>query len=88
MLRLRARVFALSLLLVPAATLAAAGNAIADNSLIDAVDSVTITVSDMDRALDFYEDVLTFEKVSDVEVAGDAYGCGSPGCASARSTSS
>jgi catechol 2,3-dioxygenase-like lactoylglutathione lyase family enzyme len=27
----------------------------------------------MDRALDFYQDVLTFEKVSDVEVAGEAY---------------
>jgi catechol 2,3-dioxygenase-like lactoylglutathione lyase family enzyme len=40
---------------------------------IRAVDSVTITVSDMDRALDFYEDVLTFEKVSEVEVTGEAY---------------
>jgi catechol 2,3-dioxygenase-like lactoylglutathione lyase family enzyme len=73
MLRLRARVLALSLLLVSAATLAAAGKLIADNGLVDAVDSVTITVSDMDRALDFYEDVLTFEKVSDVEVTGEAY---------------
>jgi catechol 2,3-dioxygenase-like lactoylglutathione lyase family enzyme len=27
----------------------------------------------MDRALDFYKDVLTFEKVSDVEVTGEAY---------------
>jgi Glyoxalase/Bleomycin resistance protein/Dioxygenase superfamily len=40
---------------------------------IGAVASVTITVSDMDRALDFYEDVLTFEKVSEVEVTGEAY---------------
>jgi catechol 2,3-dioxygenase-like lactoylglutathione lyase family enzyme len=73
MLRLRARVLALSLLFVPAATLAATGRSIADNGLIDAIDSVTITVSDMDRALDFYEDVLTFEKISDVEVSGEAY---------------
>lgn len=37
------------------------------------VDSITITVADMDRSLAFYEDVLTFEKVSDVEVTGEAY---------------
>ena len=43
------------------------------NGLFQAVDSITITVSDMDRALPFYEDVLTFEKVSDVEVAGEPY---------------
>ncbi len=35
------------------------------------VDSVAITVSDMDRAVDFYSRVLTFQKLSDVEVAGD-----------------
>ena len=40
---------------------------------VRAVDSVTITVSDMDRALDFYTAVLTFEPVSDVEVTGEAY---------------
>lgn len=32
-----------------------------------------MTVSDMDRAIDFYSRVLTFEKVSDVEVAGRDY---------------
>jgi len=37
------------------------------------VDSIGITVSDMDRAIDFYSNVLQFEKVSDVEVAGEAY---------------
>jgi catechol 2,3-dioxygenase-like lactoylglutathione lyase family enzyme len=37
------------------------------------VDSIGITVSDMDRAVDFYSNVLQFEKVSDVEVAGEAY---------------
>jgi catechol 2,3-dioxygenase-like lactoylglutathione lyase family enzyme len=36
------------------------------------VDAIAITVSDMDRAVDFYSK-FTFEKVSDVEVAGDDY---------------
>jgi catechol 2,3-dioxygenase-like lactoylglutathione lyase family enzyme len=44
-----------------------------DAPLVVAVDSVNMTVSDMDRAVDFYSKVLTFEKVSDVEVTGDAY---------------
>ena len=35
------------------------------------VDSIAITVSDMDRAVDFYSHVLTFQKISDVEVAGE-----------------
>ena len=35
------------------------------------VDSIAITVSDMDRAVDFYSRVLTFQKISDVEVAGE-----------------
>src|SRR5947207_4021262 len=34
-------------------------------------DSVAITVSDMDRAVDFYSRVLTFQKMSDVEVTGE-----------------
>src|SRR6266849_2808476 len=42
-------------------------------ALVDGVDAVGITVSDMDRAVDFYSRVLTFEKVSDVEVTGDDY---------------
>lgn len=42
-------------------------------SLATAVDSVGITVGDMDRAVDWYSRVLTFQKVSDTEVAGDAY---------------
>lgn len=43
------------------------------HDLAQAVDAIGMTVSDMDRAVDFYTKVLTFEKVSDVEVAGDAY---------------
>ncbi|HSA93656.1 MAG TPA: VOC family protein [Terriglobales bacterium] len=45
----------------------------AQQPLVVAVDSVNMTVSDMDRTVDFYSKVLTFEKVSDVEVAGDDY---------------
>jgi catechol 2,3-dioxygenase-like lactoylglutathione lyase family enzyme len=40
---------------------------------ITAVDSVAVTVSDLDRAIDFYSKVLTFEKVADREVAGEPY---------------
>jgi catechol 2,3-dioxygenase-like lactoylglutathione lyase family enzyme len=42
-------------------------------ALVDGVDSIGMTVSDMDRAVDFYSRVLTFEKISDIEVAGDDY---------------
>jgi len=42
-------------------------------ALVDGVDAIGITVSDMDRAVDFYSKVLTFEKVSDSEVAGENY---------------
>jgi catechol 2,3-dioxygenase-like lactoylglutathione lyase family enzyme len=38
-----------------------------------AVDSIGMTVSDMDRSVEFYSKVLSLEKVSDVEVWGDAY---------------
>src|SRR6516165_8657895 len=41
--------------------------------LASAVDSVDITVSDTDRAVDFYSRVLSFKKVSDTEVAGETY---------------
>jgi catechol 2,3-dioxygenase-like lactoylglutathione lyase family enzyme len=42
-------------------------------ALVDGVDAIGITVSDMDRAVDFYSKVLTFEKVSDTEVTGENY---------------
>src|SRR5262249_56502423 len=42
-------------------------------ALVDGVDAIGITVSDMDRAVDFYSKVLTFEKVSDTEVTGEGY---------------
>lgn len=40
---------------------------------VTAVDSVGMTVSNMNRAVDFYTSVLSFEKVSDVEVSGRDY---------------
>ncbi|NUO82298.1 VOC family protein [candidate division KSB1 bacterium] len=43
------------------------------HALVSAVEAIGMTVSDMDRALDFYTKVLTFEKVSDVEVFGEEY---------------
>jgi catechol 2,3-dioxygenase-like lactoylglutathione lyase family enzyme len=63
------------LLAVIGLTLLSASSLIAQNSpaLIDGVDAIGITVSDMDRAVDFYSGVLTFEKVSDTEVTGPDY---------------
>src|SRR5437016_11087082 len=43
------------------------------SALIEGVDAIGITVSDMERAVDFYSKVLTFEKVSDTEFAGENY---------------
>ena len=38
---------------------------------IRSIGTILITVSDMDRSVDFYSHVLTFEKVSDAELVGD-----------------
>jgi catechol 2,3-dioxygenase-like lactoylglutathione lyase family enzyme len=38
-----------------------------------AVEAVGFTVSDMDRAIEFYSSVLAFRKVSDVELAGESF---------------
>jgi catechol 2,3-dioxygenase-like lactoylglutathione lyase family enzyme len=40
---------------------------------VQAVAMVGLTVSDMDRSIDFYTTVLDFEKVSDDELAGEPY---------------
>ncbi|MBS1851541.1 MAG: VOC family protein [Acidobacteria bacterium] len=42
-------------------------------SLVSGVEAISMTVSDMDRAIAFYSRVLTFETVSDTEVAGPQY---------------
>ncbi len=44
-----------------------------DKAVAKAVDTIGMTVSDMDRSIEFYTDVLGFEKVSDVEVWGPEY---------------
>ncbi|PZO36658.1 MAG: glyoxalase [Pseudanabaena frigida] len=45
----------------------------AETNSIAAVDSVGITVSDMDKTIQFYSEVLAFQKISDVEVLGSEY---------------
>ena len=45
----------------------------ASAQLVKSVDAVEITVSDIDRLVDFFSKVLSFEKVSEVEVAGSEY---------------
>ena len=47
--------------------------AVAATEPVAAVDSVAVTVSDMERAVDFYTRVLTFETVADREVTGESY---------------
>jgi len=41
--------------------------------LVKSVESVGMTVSDMDRSVEFFAKVLSFEKVLDIEVAGAEY---------------
>lgn len=48
-------------------------NSVALAQLVKSVESVGMTVADMDRSIEFFNKVLTFEKVSDVEVHGTEY---------------
>src|SRR5438034_6370693 len=41
--------------------------------LATAVDAIGMTVYDLDRSVEFYTNVLTFEKVSEFEAAGDDF---------------
>lgn len=59
----------LSILLFAASALAAAGPV----PLVIGVDSIGLTVSDLDRSVSFYTNVLDFRKVSEYEADGDAY---------------
>ena len=52
---------------------AAQAQAPPSRALVTEVAGVGMTVSDMDRSVDFYSKVLSFEKVSDVEVWGSEY---------------
>jgi len=44
-----------------------------NTGLVSAVDSIGITVKNMDRAVEFYTQVLGFERVDDREVTGENY---------------
>jgi catechol 2,3-dioxygenase-like lactoylglutathione lyase family enzyme len=61
------------LVFVSSAVLVARGLELAGAVPVTAVDTIGVTVSDMDRAVAFYTSVLTFEKVLDVEVSGRDY---------------
>lgn len=66
--------YSLYILVILLVTLTGAGFGSAeDRASVHAVDAVGMTVSDMDRSVAFYADVLGFEKISDVEVLGDGY---------------
>ena len=58
--------------IVPVLVLTGAGKA-ALAQLVKSVDAVGMTVADMDRSIEFFNKVLTFEKISDVEVHGSEY---------------
>src|ERR1051325_3860697 len=44
-----------------------------ERPVVTALDSIGLTVSDIDRSVDFFSKILSFEKVSDIEVAGPEY---------------
>jgi catechol 2,3-dioxygenase-like lactoylglutathione lyase family enzyme len=61
------RALAVSVLLLVASQLFAQRSTVP----VEGVDAVGITVSDMDRSVDFYSRVLTFQQMSDIELSGD-----------------
>lgn len=46
---------------------------LAEKVVVTATESIGMTVSDMDRSVEFYSKVLSFQKISDVEVLGSEY---------------
>ncbi|HEV2764493.1 MAG TPA: VOC family protein [Pyrinomonadaceae bacterium] len=61
------------MLFVPAKAQSPHFKGTAKAAAVTSVESVGMTVSDMDASVEFYTRVLTFEKVSDVEVWGEEY---------------
>ena len=53
--------------------LAASGLLAGPHALVKGVDSIGLTVSDLDRSVDFYSSVLHFQKVSEAETDGESY---------------
>ena len=41
--------------------------------LVNSMDAVSMTVADMDRSVAFYSSVLSFKKISDLELDGETY---------------
>jgi catechol 2,3-dioxygenase-like lactoylglutathione lyase family enzyme len=68
-LRIWLLILVLSLLVTPWPRVSAT----TDSPAVAALDSVGLTVSDVERSVDFFSKVLSFEKVSDIEVAGTDY---------------
>ena len=69
----RLQIHLLTLLLLVLAVPATKSAVPKEQPAVSALDSVGLTVSDMDRSVEFFSKVLAFEKVSDVEVAGQDY---------------
>ena len=65
-MRLRLAVFVL------VGAIASLGNA-AFAQLVKSLEAVGMTVSDIDRSVEFFSKVLSFEKIIDVEVHGEEY---------------
>ena len=68
---MRLRILAVLSLLACSAVVRADSSGVA--SVVMSVDSIGITVEDMDRAVEFYTKVLGFEKLAAHEVAGEEY---------------
>lgn len=60
--------------LIPAFAQTAPTTQEAGRAAVDAVTDVSITVSDLDRAVNFFTDVLTFEKMSGSRRSGEDFG--------------
>jgi len=56
---------------VPGSAQAQPNNGSPAEAQVIAVGPIQMTVADMDRSVDFYSHVLTFEKISDTEIAGE-----------------
>jgi catechol 2,3-dioxygenase-like lactoylglutathione lyase family enzyme len=69
----RLRILLLVLIAAVCAIPRAAVSAKTEAPAVAFLDSVGLTVSDVDRSVDFFSKVLSFEKVSDVEIAGPDY---------------
>lgn len=72
LLHMRFRVLATAIVcLILGASLAPAQQNSA--ALVHGVDAISMTVADMGRSVEFYSKVLSFQKVSDIDVDGDPY---------------